>query len=106
MINLKIIVSGGREFNIRNFLANSVEEFIKIVLCKNQTQLNWYEAIPGTWIQTALIEAIVQLSNEELEEINKSALEDGDEIVLDADKSNQEISEGPKPTEEAPDDNS
>lgn len=93
MINLKITMVGGEEFNIKNFAANSVPEFIKGILCRNQTQLNWYEIIVGTFIQVIHIESIKQLSNEELEKINNPTLDDRDEVVFDEDKDNQEIEE-------------
>lgn len=93
MINLRITMVSGQTFNIRNFAVDSINDFLRMVLMKNQTQVNWYEVIPGTFIQASLIEGITQLSNVELENINNPKLEDGNEVVFDEDKDNEEFGE-------------
>ena len=96
MINLRITMVSGQDFVIRNFAANSVVGFIKMVLMPNRTQLNWYEIIPGNFIQVSQIQGIEKLEDKEPEE-DKPEVEDGEEIVLPKDKDNKEIEETSEP---------
>jgi len=100
-------MNSGEHYNIKNFSVNTISEFIKIILCRNQTQLNWYEVIPNVLIQVINIQSIRQLSDEDLVKINNT-LKSGDEIIFDEDKQNSEISEKiqPRTPEDEESDNS
>ncbi len=108
MINLKITMNNGEQYNIKNFSVNTIDEFIKIILCRNQTQLNWYEIIPNVLIQVKNIQSICKLSDEDILKLNmpskliaktnqikdiSNTLKSGDEIIFDEDKPNSEIPE-------------
>ena len=105
MIILRIQMVSGEEFIIRNFFSENINMFINGVLLKNQTELNWYEVIPGTFIKVSQIESITQLSEDDLEAAantpESGELKDGDEIVLPENKPNEDL-EKTEETQEVP----
>ena len=68
MIELKITMIDGKEFNIRN-PANSIKEFIRNAFMPDGGQLLWYEVVRGEQIQVDNIISIRELSETEVSEI-------------------------------------
>lgn len=66
MISLKITLSNGREFNIRNIAARGIVDWIRSALMPQGVQLLWYQILPGTWIQVLHIQEIRELTEEEI----------------------------------------
>lgn len=74
MIELKVIMVDGTEFNIRN-PANSIKEFIRNALMPDGGQLLWYEIVRGESIQVDNIVSIRELSEGEVSDIiNKNKI--------------------------------
>jgi len=93
MINLKITMTNEDVYTVANKMigVDTVQSFIKIVLMPQRVQLNWYQVIPGNWIQVSNIVSIVELSEEDVNRINNEYLESGDEIIMPEDLPNVEL---------------
>lgn len=81
----------GEIFHFKNFYCNSIRDFLTKVLMRNRVQLNWYEVLPGFFVQVSQIESIKELSQSEVEEINQEMLKDGDEVIFPENKLNKEL---------------
>ena len=66
MINLKVTMLDGREYNVRNLVAEDVKEFIRLVFTPFGVQLKWCEIVPGEWIYVQNISCMRVLTNKEL----------------------------------------
>jgi len=76
MINLKITMDDGGEFNISNPVINNVKEWIRAALMPGGVQLLWFEVIPNTWIQVLHILKIRELTDEEIDKLNNPEVEE------------------------------
>lgn len=76
MINLKITMNSGKEFNINNPIVDNVKEWIKRVLMPQGVQLHWVEIIPGSgsYIQVDQIQEIREISENEVNELHKPSI--------------------------------
>jgi len=104
MINLKVTMNSEEGFKFKNFACDNVKDFIRHVLNRNQTALNWYEIIPGTIINVKNISSITTVDDDELnapEEVVESehSMIDGEEVILKEDLKNVEIFEDKSPLE-------
>ena len=70
MINLKIRMINGEDFNLSHPTANNAQHWIRLVLMPMGTQLRWVELFPGRMIQTDNIQEVRLLTEEEINEIN------------------------------------
>jgi hypothetical protein len=95
MINVKIVMVNGDEYNVRN-IADSVHDFHKRVIAPYGTNMSFVEILPGTLIGVNNIVSIRELSDEEVDVINQPkeevvGLTDTEVVVED-----QEIEESEK----------
>lgn len=81
MIDLRITMVSGKSYKIKNVFAEDTNHFIRAVLTKSGTQLNWYEVIQDVFIQVSQIQSVEKL-REVIEEDDTPMFQDGDEIVL------------------------
>ena len=70
MINVKITMVDGSEYNIRN-IADSVKDIYKKVIAPYGTNMSFVEIIPGTLIITANIISIREMDEEEVAKLNE-----------------------------------
>ena len=70
MINVKITMVNNTEYNIRN-TADSVKDAYKRIFAPYGTTMGFTEILPGTIICTENIVSIRELTEEEIEDINK-----------------------------------
>jgi len=69
MINVKITMIDGSEYNIRN-IADNIKDFYKRVLAPYGTQMTFVEIIKGELINTVNIVSIKELTDEDVNAIN------------------------------------
>ena len=79
MINVKITMVNGDEYNVRN-IADSVHDFHKRVIAPYGTNMSFVEILPGTLIGVANIVSIREMSDEEVNGLNTPE-EAEDEVV-------------------------
>lgn len=79
MINVKITMVDGTEFDIRN-IADSVKDFHKKVIAPYGTNMSFVEILPGTLICVVNIVSIREMSEEEVNKLNTPE-EAEDEVV-------------------------
>lgn len=70
MINVKITMVNGTEYNIRN-IADSVKDFYRNAIAPYGMGMSFMPVIGGTLINTANIVSITEMSEEEVAELNK-----------------------------------
>lgn len=92
MINLQITMISGKEYLIRNFEVDSAIDFIRMVLCRNQTQLNWYEIIPKVFIKVSQIQSVEELTNEDFLLLESKYKSTSEKVIFPEDIDNQDIS--------------
>ena len=73
MINIKITMVNGDEYNVRN-IADSVHDFHKRVIAPYGTNMSFVEILPGILIGVNNIVSIRELSDEEVDSINKEVV--------------------------------
>jgi len=81
MINVKITMVDGSEYNIRNGLAASVHDFHKMVIAPYGTNLALVEIIKGTLISVANIISIREMDDEEVISLDKPDNEEVEEVT-------------------------
>ena len=69
MINVKITMVDGTEYNIRNS-AQNIRDAYKRIIAPYGTNMSFVEVLPGTIISTSNIVSLRELSEEEVEIIN------------------------------------
>lgn len=104
MINVKIKMTDGTEYKIRNSLAGSVKDFHKMVIAPYGTNQSFVEILPGELIFVANIISIREMSDEEVDKINEPeeivGLRETDVETEEAeDTEESEQTEEPKPEE-------
>ena len=62
MINLKLTMTDGSRMLIKNHMAASAIEFVRIMLKPGAVQAKWVEILPGTVINTDNIRSIEEIS--------------------------------------------
>jgi len=75
MINVKITMVNGTEYNIRNS-ADNVKDVYKRVMAPYGTNMSFVELMPGLLIATANIISIRELSDEEVNKLNDPKVEE------------------------------
>jgi len=91
MINVKITMVDGSEYNVRN-IADNIQDFYKRVMAPYGTNMTYVEIVKGDIINTGNIVSIREMSDEEVEEMNKP------EKMVDI--TNTKVEEMNKPEEE------
>ena len=75
MINVKITMVNGTEYNIRNS-ADNVKDVYKRVMAPYGTNMSFVELMPGLLIATANVVSIRELSDEEVNKLNEPKVEE------------------------------
>jgi len=75
MINVKITMVDGTEYNIRNS-ADNVKDVYKRVMAPYGTNMSFVELMPGVLITTANVVSIRELSDAEVDKLNKPEVEE------------------------------
>ena len=70
MINVKITMTDGTEYNIRNS-AQNVKDAYKRIMAPYGTNMTFVEILPGTLIATANVVSIRELTDEEVDKLNE-----------------------------------
>ena len=70
MINVKITMVNGREYNIRN-IADNIKDFYKRVMAPYGTNMVFVEIVKGELINTSNIVSIRAMSDKEVNAINE-----------------------------------
>ncbi len=75
-------MNNGKEFNISNFWANNIKDWIRTVLMPQGVQLLWSEIVPGNFVQVSQIQEIREMTKKDLEEIGKpeGTEDEGDDL--------------------------
>lgn len=81
----------GKEFNIRNPVINSIKEWIRISLMPQGIQVLWYEILPNVFIQVSQIQEIKELSEEEVENLNKPEIVEQEDSIESETLKNEEM---------------
>ena len=71
MINVKITMTDGTEYNIRNS-AQNIKDAYKRIMAPYGMVMGFVEILPGTLISTDNVVSIREMSDEEVEKLNKS----------------------------------
>lgn len=79
MINVKITMVDGTEYNLRNY-ADSIKDFYKRVFAPYGTNMMFVEILPGTLICAENIISMKEMTDDEVAKINK-AEEEPEEVV-------------------------
>jgi|GEM_PF-2267200 len=75
MINVKITMVDGTEYNIRNS-AESIKEAYKRIIAPYGTNMSFVEILPDTIIATTNIVSLRKLSDEEVNKLNEPKVEE------------------------------
>jgi hypothetical protein len=67
MVDLKISMSDGTSYNVRNQSFNTPKEWIRGFLMPHGNQLVWCEILADKFIQTSQIVSVRKLSSDEVE---------------------------------------
>jgi len=96
MINVKITMVNGREYNIRN-IADNIKDFYKRVMAPYGTNMVFVEIVKGELINTSNIVSIRAMSDEEVNTINEPeevvGLTDTEVIIEDLETEKIEVSQ-------------
>lgn len=79
MINLKITMNSGKEFHVRNFAVDNVRDWIRVAFMPQGVQILWFEIIPKNFIQVSQIQEIKELTDQEVEDLNKPEIVEQEE---------------------------
>ena len=96
MINVKITMVNGSEYNVRN-IADNIQDFYKRVMAPYGTNMTYVEIVKGDLINTGNIVSIKEMSDEEVEEMNKpeeeviTGLTDAEVVVEDLENAPEDI---------------
>ena len=80
MINVKITMTNGTEYNIRN-IADNIKDFYKRVMAPYGTNMTFVEIMSGELINTANIVSIREMDEVEVAKLNEPAVEEVEEVV-------------------------
>ncbi len=90
MINIKVTMINGKEYNVKNFAAMNVQEFIKFVFMPHGVSIPWVEILPEEFMYAPNVLNIRKLTESEIQAINKpEQLSDGVDLVDE--QENEEI---------------
>ena len=81
MINVKIIMTNGFEYNIRN-IADNIKDFYKRVMAPYGTNMVFVEIIKGELINTENIVSIREMTEDEVNSIDDVEEDDVEEEVV------------------------
>ena len=80
MINIKITMVDGTDYNVRN-IAGTVKEFYKNAIAPYGMGMSFVEVVTGELINTANIVSIREMDEEEVAKLNEPAVEEPEIIV-------------------------
>jgi len=96
MINVKITMVDGSEYNVRN-IADNIQDFYKRVMAPYGTNMTYVEIVKGDLINTGNIVSIREMSDDEVNKMNKpeeeviTGLTDTEVVVEDLENAPEDI---------------
>ena len=92
MINVKISLSDGQKYFVRNFVANNVREFEKFAFSPHGAKITFYEVLPNKLIQVSQITSVEIMTESEVEMLfQPQEIKDEGEVILPQNQPNEEI---------------
>lgn len=90
MINIKVTMVNGKEYNVVNWLAENVKDFIKFVFMPQGVTMMFVEILPNEYLYTGNVLNIRELTDEEIRLLNGPAQMPDDEKPTD-EQDNEEL---------------